>query len=63
INIEDDCQFINTLKGRQAEYVIMLPSRTDERLYREISSRARLVHKGGGGTRREIELWKKHSSP
>ncbi|MFA5655015.1 MAG: glycosyltransferase family 39 protein [Desulfomonilia bacterium] len=42
INIEDDCQFINTLKGRQAEYVIMLPSRTDERLYREISSRARL---------------------
>jgi 4-amino-4-deoxy-L-arabinose transferase-like glycosyltransferase len=62
-NIEDREKFIDALKGRKEGYVIVLPSRMDEGLYKELSSRAELVHEGGGAMKREIELWMKHSLP
>jgi len=62
VNIEDRDQFINVLKTQNFHYVIVLPSRMDERLYHELSSRSKLVHKGSGGTRRGMELWRKASS-
>lgn len=59
-NIEDREQFIDALKSRKEGYVIVLPRRMDDELYKELSSRAELVHEGGGGMKREIELWMKH---
>lgn len=63
LNIEDREQFREAVKAKKAEFIIALPSRMDEELYRELASMAAPVHKGSGGTRRETQLWMMHSFP
>jgi 4-amino-4-deoxy-L-arabinose transferase-like glycosyltransferase len=62
-NIEDKARFVDALHRNAAEYVIVLPGRMGEDLGRELASHALQVYRGGGKTRREIELWKMRLSP
>jgi len=62
-NIEDRLVFIDIMKRREAGYIIVLPGRMDEGLWRELGSCAVPAYRGGGGMRREIELWKMSSYP
>jgi 4-amino-4-deoxy-L-arabinose transferase-like glycosyltransferase len=62
-NIEDRKLFLISLENHAADYIIVLPSRVDKELRKELAVRARPVFQSGGKMRREMEIWKMLPSP